>query len=779
VKFNPLPQGGGFLTKMILERLTQRAKITLLGLPKKSRISGATVIDAITKAEGMGNMILQNVPGIMVPKKKMVSTDDLVKEAYYQSVKFEHMYVGTEHLLLALFKLADSGDYQRLKLALIKLSVFPNTIKTIDKTRKTPILDAFGENLNQKTIKNLDKPVVYRTTYDSLVASLLLKNTSNVLLLGEQGVGKKTLVELLARNITSLDVPPALAGYQVISFDMLAFMTSLFNKGGVEVGLAQLADELRSLNRVILFIKNFQNAFFATATGISIPIFYSMFKSALDTTDVKIIATMSAGLYDKLFAENEHIVEDFGTIEIPEPTEDETKKILESTALYLSEFHNVEISKAVTRVIYKKAKELDGSDKFPQKGVDLMDHCCTYVILKKSTIPKTYKKMVDQSFDLLSAMDEKIDEGRYDKALKLREQLRKYDSKLTQKEEKIFVSQKRLKLTPEDVKEAVSVFKEDKVIEDKTARATKLSNLAGKIKSKIIGQDEAVDTVAKALIRASMGLRSRKRPLGNFLFLGPTGVGKTELAKVLADTYYGEKSLIRLDMSDFSEKHNVARLVGAPPGYVGFGEGGELTTKIENHPDSVVLFDEIEKAHPDVLNILLQIMEEAELVDAKGSSFDFSRAVIILTSNLGTEILHNREIGFDERQMSDKGVEGRLKNNLKKILKPELINRFDEVIIFKRLNKEDQTKILDLLIKEVLVTLRQQRISVTISKEVKDTLLKMGHSEEYGARGLRRTLEKDLLDKLAEFLLEHHKRPLSLQVSIADGKIVVESKKTK
>ena len=764
---------------MILERLTQRAKSALLELPKKKKVPSASVVGVIAKVDGMGKMLLRTLPGVNIPKKKSVSLDELLKEAYYQSVKFEHMYVGTEHLLLALLKLTDSADYQRVKLELIKVSVFPNTIKQIDKTRKTPILDAFGENLNQKTIKNLDKPLIYRDAYESLVASLLLKNTSNVLLLGDPGVGKRTLVELLARNITSLDVPPALAGYQVISFDMLAFMTSLFNKGGVEVGLSQLTEELRSLNRVIVFIKNFQNAFFTTAMGISVPIFYSMFKSALATTDIKLIATMSPSLYERLLADNEHMVEDFGTIDIVEPEENETKKILESTALYLSEYHNVELSKSVTRLIYKKAKEMETlTDKFPQKGVDLMDHCCTYVILKKSTIPQAYKHMVDQSFDLLSAMDEKIGAGHYDKALKLREQLKKYDVKLTQKEQQIFISQKRLKLTPEDVKEAVSIFKEDRNIEDTSANITKLTSLASKLKAKIIGQDDAVDNVAKSLIRASLGLRSRKRPLGNFLFLGPTGVGKTELAKVLAETYFGDKSLIRLDMSDFAEKHNVARLVGAPPGYVGFGEGGELTSKIENKPDSVVLFDEIEKAHPDVLNILLQIMEEGELVDAKGSAFDFSRSVVILTSNLGTEILHNKEIGFGETQnMSDKTVEGRLRNNLKKILKPELINRFDEVLIFRRLSKEDQTKVLELLIKEVTVTLKQQRVSMGITKEAKETLLKLGHSEEFGARSLRRTLEKELLDKIAEFLLNHTKRPLNLHVSVVNGKITIESKR--
>ncbi len=764
---------------MLLDRLTQRAKTVLLKLPEKESVSSAKVLAAVVEEGGMGNTIVQGLGNYTLNKRKMLSLNNLTREAFVQAANFEHMYVGTEHLMLALFKMADSPDFGRLRFELIKLSVFPNTVRSIDKNKKTPILDTFGENLNQKTIKNMDKPLVYRTVYESLVASLLLKNTPDVLILGDPGVGKRALVELLARNISSLDVPPALVGYQVIEFDMLAFMTSLLNKSGVETGLAQLSDELRSLNRVILFIKNFQNSFFATATGFSLPIFYTMFKSALDSTDIKIIATMSSTLFEKLSTDNEHILEDFGTVEVIEPTEKETQKILESTALYLSEFHNVDITKNMVNLIYKRAKELDSEDKFPQKGVDLMDHCCTYVILKKSRIPDSYKDLVDKRYDVMLQLQSTLDEGRYEKALHLRKKIKGYDQKLSSKEEKIFISEKRLKMTADDVNEAVSVFREDRDLDEDTAGLKNLSLLSEKIRARIIGQEDAVNLVAKSLVRSRLGLRSRKRPVGNFLFLGPTGVGKTEMAKVIADLFYGSKSLIRLDMSDFSEKHNVARLVGAPPGYVGYGEGGELTSKIESKPESVVLFDEIEKAHPDVLNILLQIMEEGELVDAKGTTFDFSRAVVILTSNLGTEILHNNEIGFEEKAISDKSAEGRLRNNLKKILKPELLNRFDEIIIFKRLQKENQLKVLELLVKEVNVTLKTQNISLGVSKEVKEYLLEKGGSAEYGARALRRTLEKELIDTLAEYLLHHEKRPLSLCASMSDGKIVISPKAKK
>jgi ATP-dependent Clp protease ATP-binding subunit ClpC len=745
---------------MILDRLTDRARKVITFLPRKKKVAGIKILASIKKVGGIGSLLIKERKEIInIPKGKSINIEELIKEAYYQSVKFEHMYVGTEHLLLALLKIVNSEDFNRTKLELIKLSIFPSSIKTVDKNKKTPILDTFGENLNTRTLKNLDKPLIYRDAYEALVAALLLKNTSNILLVGDTGVGKRSLVDLLARSISSLDVPPALAGFQIIEFDVLAFMTNLFNKGGVEPGLSQLSDELKSLNRVIILVKNFQNIFFSTPAGMTVPVFYSMFKSIMDSTGIRIIATMNTSIHDKVFSENEHILEDFASIIVEEPND---KEILSSTAMYLSEFHNIDIPKESIKEILKKAKEIDGSVKFPQKGVDLMDHCCTYVIMKKSKIPQSYKKLVDENFDLLADLDQKISKGDYEKAITVREKMKKFDAKLSSKEEEIFIKEKRLKLGTTDINEAFLAFKDDRKIESEKVNISKLSSVAEKIRRSIIGQDDAINTVVRSLLRSKLGLRSKKRPLGNFLFLGPTGVGKTELAKVLAEKFFGEKSLIRLDMSDFGEKHTIARLVGAPPGYVGYGEGGELTTKIEANPNSVVLFDEIEKAHPDVLNVLLQIMEEAELTDAKGITFDFSKAVIVLTSNLGTEILHNAEIGFEEKDFSDKKVESRLKNNLKKILKPELLNRFDEILIFKSLGREEQLKILNILVKEVLITIKKQSISLIVEKDVKEYLLKTGYSKEYGARALRRTLEKELLDKIAQFLLTHKKRPLNI-----------------
>ena len=763
---------------MILDRLTKRARAVLTALASKELVPASVILSEISKSNGMSKNVLQELPKVSIPKTKKIKVEDLVKEAHFQSLKFEHSYVGTEHLLLALLKLTNSTDLPKARLILTKMSDSPFNFKSVlsdkDKDPKTPFLDGFGENLTRKALIDFDKELVDRDVYDSLVASLLLKTSPNVLLVGEPGVGKRTLVELLARNISSLEVPTSLVGYKVVEFDILAFMTNILNKGNAELGLSQLIDELKSLDRVILYVKNFQNIFYATAGGITVPIFYSMFLGAVTDINIRIIATINTSLFEKFFADNEHILEDFSVVDVTEPDEKTIKEILKSTALYLSSFHNITIPETAISEIYRRSKELSGTTKFPKKAVDLMDHCCSYVLLKKNKIPSSYKNMVDESFILLSDLDSKLEQGDYDKALSLREDIKVIDGKLLKKEERLFLPKIPIKLTQKDVEEAFASFREETKSRSNSINLSNLSNLSAKIKQKIVGQNEAVDLVTKSLVRSRLGLRSKKRPLGNFLFLGPTGVGKTELAKVLAESFFGDKSLIRLDMSDFSEKHTVARLVGAPPGYVGYGEGGELTSKIDLNPNSVVLFDEIEKAHPDVLNILLQIMEEGELTDAKGVTFDFSKAVIILTSNLGTEILHNAEIGFGDTSIKDSKIEGRLKENLKKILKPELLNRFDEIIIFKQLGKEEQLRVLNILINEVVNTLKDQDISLTVSNDVKGYLLKEGYSKEYGARSLRRTMERKLLDCIAEFLLKNTKRPLKIKASLKDNNIVVK-----
>ncbi|MBN1463128.1 MAG: ATP-dependent Clp protease ATP-binding subunit [Paludibacteraceae bacterium] len=755
---------------MSIDRLTQKAQEVLKTLINQDQPTAKKLLKYITQADGMGRHLIESVPPITIKKTQLIDTEKLLKEAYFQAIRLEHSYVGTEHLYLALLRLQKSRHLSQAKVELIRRGIFPTSVKIpLESDRRTPLLDTFGSDLNHEALKDYAFSIVDREEYADLISTLLLKEKSNVLLVGDPGVGKRTIVKLLAYNLNSLEVPPALVGYSLRSLNVLSFMTSIANKGGFELGIATLIDELKSLNKVILVLENFQDIFLATPAGLTIPLFYSILKSYFEQASVNIITYLTPGMYEKISTENEHIIDNFTVVDVDEPSVEEVKNILKANAKRFEDFHNVQITNDILEHIYKVSNKEIKSVKFPQKALDLLDYACAYTIAKKSKIPESYKVLVDETFNLARQLDEDLEDLKYDRALRTKDKIVKLESNLDKKEKKIFSTRKTIILTKKDVDSVLEHFDMAEEVSTDVKGISRFGKLAAKVKKEIIGQDAAIDVVTKALVRSKLGLRSKKRPLGNFLFLGPTGVGKTELAKILAKHGFSKESwsgLIRLDMSDFSEKHTVARLVGAPPGYIGYGEGGELTSKIDAHPTSVVLFDEIEKAHPDVLNILLQIMEEGELADARGNTFDFSKAVVILTSNLGTEILHNKGIGFDERDIKDKDLESRLKGNLKGILKPELLNRFDEIIVFKRLSKVEQLKIVNLLLKEVIETLSMQNVDLKVLLTVKKWLLNKGYSKEYGARALRRTIEKELLDKVAKVLLENDDRPLRLRVVV-------------
>lgn len=761
---------------MTIDRLTKKAQDLVHQAAKEKKLTTKKVLEQLSLVEGVGKFLLEAIPPKGVKKTDLVDLNLLVKEAFYQAIKLEHKYVGTEHLYLALLKLNSSKNLERARLELFKLSSFPNSVDQNDPTAKTLLLNSFGEDLNKKALKDYSFSLVYRDVYKKLVSTLLLKENYNALLVGDPGVGKRSLVELLVRHINSLDVPPSLVGYSLVTFNVMSFMTSVANKGGLDFGISSLIDELKSQNRVILVLEGFQDIFYSSPAGLTIPIFYSILKTQLDQAGVKLIAYLTPSVYDRIIAENEHLLNNFTLIEVDEPTNEEIREILKVNAVKLEDYHNVSVSKEVLEYVFKKAQDEFKNDKFPQKGIDLLDYACAFLVYRKSRIPGSYKDMVDSSFELATKLDQNLDIGKYDRALKVREKITGMEKVLSTKEHRIFEYTPKMILSVKDIDDALFHLGLAQNEIGESTNLVKIGKLAAKIKKEIIGQDDAVDVVVKALIRARLGLRAKKRPLGNFLFLGPTGVGKTELAKILAkkafakDNYTG---IIRLDMSDFAEKHTVARLIGAPPGYIGYGEGGELTSKIEAHPNSVVLFDEIEKAHPDVLNILLQIMEEAELSDARGNLFDFSKSVVILTSNLGTDIIHTSGIGYEEGAVSDQNLEDRLKNNLKKILKPELLNRFDELVVFKRLTKANQTKILSLRLKEVISTLSAQNVNLKVSTSARKYLLSKGYSKEYGARELRRVIEKELLDKIAQVLISNESRPLSLVADSTGGGIKI------
>jgi len=756
---------------LVLDKLTEKAKDVLLELSKNNSSSkdAKSVLEVITNSAGIGNVLIRNLPKFKIDLNTSIDLNNLVQEAFYQSFKLKTSYVGTEHLLLALLKLSGIGNLNPYIKELLKLNSFPSFVKIVESQKRTPVLDAFGINLNKKMLSENQK-LLARNEVDVLVSILLQKDNFSPLIVGDLGVGKRSLVELFVKRLVDNEVPTVLLDTTVFEIDIVGFISSFSNKEGLEYGISSLTEELENFDKVILYFKNFQSIFVPTQGGLTVPLAFSMIHDQLKELNVKIISVMNTPVYEKVVAENEHVLDGFSTLVLEEPSEELNKKIVKEKLFDLTKFHNIKVSENVASYALEKARELKNS-RFPKKSVDLLDQAFTKVLLKNSKVPVKHKNFIKKKNILLNDFNSYIDESSFSEALRIKTKLDKINTRLQDSYNSI-KSSRNLILTTDEI---------DEVLDDmgnlriglKNQDFSYLSNLSKNLKKIIIGQDRAIDIVVKSLIKSRLGLRNSKKPLGNFLFLGPTGVGKTEFARALASEFYGPNSLIRLDMSDFAEKHSVARLVGAPPGYIGYGEGGELTEKIDKNPPSVVLFDEIEKAHPDVLNILLQIMEEGELVDARGQTFDFSKAVIILTSNLGTEFFHKNQIGLTKDEMSKANSEVKLLDNLKKMMRPELINRFDELIVFHQLDRENVVSILDKQLHELIGNLKKQKIDLIITQGVNDILIELGFSKEYGVRALKRTIDKNLINLIAEILLENTQRPLKLKAVIHDSKIKI------
>lgn len=608
---------------LVLDKLTEKAKDVLLELSKNNSSSkdAKSVLEVITNSAGIGNVLIRNLPKFKIDLNTSIDLNNLVQEAFYQSFKLKTSYVGTEHLLLALLKLSGIGNLNPYIKELLKLNSFPSFVKIVESQKRTPVLDAFGINLNKKMLSENQK-LLARNEVDVLVSILLQKDNFSPLIVGDLGVGKRSLVELFVKRLVDNEVPTVLLDTTVFEIDIVGFISSFSNKEGLEYGISSLTEELENFDKVILYFKNFQSIFVPTQGGLTVPLAFSMIHDQLKELNVKIISVMNTPVYEKVVAENEHVLDGFSTLVLEEPSEELNKKIVKEKLFDLTKFHNIKVSENVASYALEKARELKNS-RFPKKSVDLLDQAFTKVLLKNSKVPVKHKNFIKKKNILLNDFNSYIDESSFSEALRIKTKLDKINTRLQDSYNSI-KSSRNLILTTDEI---------DEVLDDmgnlriglKNQDFSYLSNLSKNLKKIIIGQDRAIDIVVKSLIKSRLGLRNSKKPLGNFLFLGPTGVGKTEFARALASEFYGPNSLIRLDMSDFAEKHSVARLVGAPPGYIGYGEGGELTEKIDKNPPSVVLFDEIEKAHPDVLNILLQIMEEGELVDARGQTFDFSK----------------------------------------------------------------------------------------------------------------------------------------------------------
>lgn len=722
-----------------LNRISKRSQQIIKSFDGRKEIPFTELVLAIRSAGGMGAAIIESHKDILDEKfNKTLSLNDLVEEAFFSAIRMGHTYVGTEHLLLGGLIKCGYPDVPSVSSDVERSNSLPILLKQVKGTTKIAYLNAYGADLTRKYIFYPKENFVDREEVSKILKILLQKHGSNVLLLGEEGVDKDGLIDVLARKISYLDVPAYFMGSYVIDFNFQAYLSGTSSFGDAfDTSIKSLATEIEQLGSCIIVIKQMPN--------MLMPSLFRTFVETLNRSGAKLIIYSAADSEDLFYG--------FTPIAMEEPDQKTIKEILKSEASKLTHYFLIQIPPKIVEYAYNKANKEIKDQIFPQKGILLLDKACALALHRDTVIAKPIRTLMEKHVKLSMKVEDAFIKKDYDAAMKVTQSIKRLEKRVSGTSVASLSNKTRI-LTKDDIDGALKDFKNMSDVAEYKIGTKTLTDLERRIKQKVISQDKAVEVVAKALVRAQMGLRPKNKPIGNFLFLGPTGVGKTELAKVLAQEAFGDDSLIRLDMSDFSEKHTVARLVGSPPGYVGYGEGGELTTKISQKPQSVVLFDEIEKAHPEVLNILLQITEEGQLTDMRGESFDFSKAVVVLTSNLGTDTIHKRGIGYGGGDKSQKEVEDRVVQSVKSFLKPELLNRFDEIVIFRQLDKSDSRTILNLMLKEVYSNLAARGIKLKVGKDVKEHLLEKGFSKEFGARSLRRTVEKELLDRLAGHMLE-------------------------
>lgn len=761
----------------LIERISLRAQDVIVQLSKLDKISYQNVISVIEKEQGLGADLIKTYIQVKTNSrfKDDISLNRLTQEAFFQALTLEHIYIGTEHILLALLSISKSSFYPRIKIELERMNSLQSVFRNMDVSRRTPTLSNYAVDITRSNPQS-QQDLVQRKEIEQVYATLLQRNNANLIIVGDSGVGKDKLVALFARNVSMFESPQEFLGARVLELDFPAFISGLGNNETIDSAVRNLANELLTFGtRTFVSIKNFQSIFSSPGLSIGSSLAFRNMVERFNQVGARVIIALQTELFDKLSVDQEQLLRGFSVMWLKEPSKEVTLQILRKEAKRLSEFYLVNISPDVCEYAYNKAKDMMKDDCFPKKAVDLLDRVCASAVARNSKMPKGFKGRVKKHIQVSTELETQLLNRDYDKATNLRADLEAIEKSFSTQEKTL--PKNEYVVTKRDVdKELTEILDlESRTPSVKKESVDNLLTLGNRIKQKIIGQDEAVDVVVKALIRSQMGLRAKKRPVGCFLFLGPTGVGKTELAKVLSTEYFGNDSILRLDMSDFSEKHTVSRLVGAPPGYIGYNEGGELTSKIDENPKRVVLFDEIEKAHADVLNILLQIMEEGELRDMRGDTFNFSECIIILTSNLGTESVHKRDIGYgggQEKVKSD--IENRIRKVVKGYIKPELLNRFDEVVVFNALSSENAEVILAGMLDDVRIQLKQKRKSIEIDRKVHKHLIDKGFSAEFGARSLRRTVETELLDVIADHLLKNASRKVGkMKASVKADSIIV------
>nr|WP_069651024.1 ATP-dependent Clp protease ATP-binding subunit [Caloranaerobacter ferrireducens] len=687
-----------------------------------------------------------------------------------------HNYIGTEHILLGLIKEGEGVAATILKEVGIDLSKAREEILSMldnsfnrhgQKANhrgnvKTPTLDKYGRDLTKLAQEEKLDPVIGRDKEIERVIQVLSRRTkNNPCLIGEPGVGKTAIVEGLAQKIVEGNVPEILKNKKVVTLDLASMVAGAKYRGEFEDRLKKVMEEIRKSGDIILFIDEMHTIIGAGAAEGAIDA-SNILKPALARGELQAIGATTLDEYRKHIEKDPALERRFQPIIVEEPTIENTIKILEGLRDKYEAHHRVKI----TDEAIKAAAELSSryiTDRFlPDKAIDLIDEAASRVRLQSITAPPDLNELEKKLEELYQEKEEAISTQNFEKAAKLRDEEKKIKEELERRKEE-WRHEKQSKSTEvgyEEIAQVVSSWTGipvKKLAEEESERLLKMEEI---LHQRVVGQEQAVKAVSNAIRRARVGLKDPNRPIGSFIFLGPTGVGKTELSKALAEALFGdENAMIRVDMSEYMEKHSVSKIVGSPPGYVGYEEGGQLTEKVRRKPYSVILFDEIEKAHPDVFNILLQLLDDGRLTDAKGRVVDFKNTVIIMTSNVGASTIKKQKtLGFAAQKDQEKEEYEKMKENimdeLRRSFRPEFLNRIDEVIVFHSLNEEHIKQIVDLMVKDLEKRLKALNVNIKVTEKAKEYLAKEGYDPTYGARPLKRSIRKLIEDKLSEEILK-------------------------
>ncbi|MFB0918227.1 MAG: ATP-dependent Clp protease ATP-binding subunit [Clostridiaceae bacterium] len=809
----------------MIDRLTERARRVIIKAQEISKqlghgyigsehiLYGLTAVEGLTKdmltsfgvtTDGLSSVIVQlvgqraqinNIPQnaiAMTPRTKR-----LIEGSQEIASNLNHNYIGPEHILLALLEEQEGIAYSILRSFNVDINKLKNDVynslssgsesdfqeaREESGNQHTKTLDQYGRDLTKMAKEGKLDPVIGRLDETERILEILSRRIkNNPVLIGEPGVGKTAVVEGLAQRIVKGNIPELLQNKRVVTLDLSGLLAGAKYRGEFEERLKAVMDEVKNAGNVILFIDEIHTIIGAGGSEGAIDA-SNILKPALSRGEIQCIGATTIDEYRKYFEKDSALERRFQPVMVGEPSLDEALEILKGLRDRYESHHRVKILDSALQAAVTLSDRYIQDRFLPDKAVDLMDEAAARVRIHNLTAPPDIKELEERLKAVIMEKDEAVNIQAFEKAIKLRDEEKVIKNQLEEMKgswEKNKTSSQDLIVTEDDIAHVVSRWTKIPVQKLTESESQKLLDLESVLHERVVGQEEAISSIARAVRRARVGLKDPKRPVGSFIFLGPTGVGKTEVSKALAEAIFGsEKNMVRIDMSEYMEKHTVSRLVGSPPGYVGYDEGGQLTEAVRRNPYSVVLFDEIEKAHPDVFNILLQILEDGRLTDGKGKTVDFKNTILIMTSNVGASLLKKeRSIGFslssdDAAKSEYEKMKSNIMEDLRRTFRPEFLNRIDDIIVFHSLKEEDLAHIVKLMVKDVAKRIGENEIYITFSDEAVAFLSNKGTDMTYGARPLRREITKEVEDALSEEILQGKiKKGDEVMITAGDNKL--------